>query len=285
MSDASVLIATTAAKKLVDAIDFPLQLQIPPGRSSAGLGEAELTITAGDGPLGDDEMPEISGPFEAFIGDMAKRAMDGTLDARTGNAEQLAALKVIGKTLAQKGEGALYAKGADEVKKALGVLITKASVSFEVQWVKVQMDRPTVLMANPITASKIGVYVQARVKACIRIFGRRVCVTVTSPRIRLEARAATLSLSGAGPRVMAQPAFKDLDIVIRIRIWKWTFSIRIGITGLVNEQLRRQGPILVADLAALEQDIPYSRKKLVIASFAFATDPKGLLIDASMKVQ
>lgn len=284
MSDASVLIATAAAKKLVDAIDFPLMMQIPSGRS-IGLGEADLGIAASDGAPGDDEIPEISSGFEAFIGDMAKRAIDGTIDSRAGTAEELAALKVIGQNLEAKGEGGLYGKGTDDVKKALGVLLTKRSVSFDVQWVKLELDKPTVQMANPITASKIGCRVQVRVKACIRIFGRKICVTVTSPRIRLEARAATLALSGAGAKVMAQPAFKDLDVVIKIRIWKWTFSIRIGVTGLVNEQLRRQGPILIADLSALEQDIPYSRKRLAIAGFAFGTDPKGLQIDATMKVQ
>lgn len=286
MTDARVMLATAAARKLVDAINFPLLIQIPAARA-AGLGQADIEVASGDASAqsDDNEVPEISQEFEQFIATMAQRAVDGTLDGRAGTSEQLAALKTIGGYLGGNKERALYGPEADEVKAALAVLVTRMSISVEVQWVKVELDRPTVTMANPIVANQFACRVQARVRACLKLYGKKVCVSVTSPRIRLEARAATFALSAAGARVLGQPSFNDLDIVIKIRIWKWTYSIRIGVTSLVNEQLRKQGPIQIADLGPLEQGIPYSGRKLAISSLSFADVTEGLGIDAVMQVK
>ena len=81
------------------------------------------------------------------------------------------------------------------------------------------------------------------------------------------------------------PRFKDLDIVITIKVFKWRIKIPIGITSMVNREVRKKGPIELIDLSPFEQEIPYSNKKAKIDRITINGDPKGLLIKSDMKVE
>jgi hypothetical protein len=151
--------------------------------------------------------------------------------------------------------------------------------------VKVEVGKPVLALGNPIVMSKMTFKVQARVKGCIKVLGKKYCATVTSPWVHLEAREGLLELSSAGARISVLPQFRDLDIVVKIRIWKWTIEIRVGVTTLVNKQLRKQGPIQMLDLSAFEQAIPYSTKKVAFESVDFPSDPSGLVVSASMTIK
>jgi len=140
-------------------------------------------------------------------------------------------------------------------------------------------------IGNPISLSKMACKVQAKIRACIKVFGNKICVSVTTPKIHLEGRAANLTLSSRGPVTYAQAQFSDLDIVIRIKIWKWHFTIKIGITSLVNKELRKLGPIKLIDLTPLEQAVPFSTKKVTISDLAYSSKDAGLLIGVGMEVK
>lgn len=288
--DVSVLIATSLARKVVDAIPFPVLIRIPSTLMKDGeeqLGEAELEFIKA-GSEREEDVPELSEINEAFavgITEMVQRVRDGTVDESSADPEQLKALKALASVLdANPDKGAFYKADPGEIDRALSELVSKKWVSVEVEWVKVEIDKPAVTLSNPILLTGMVFHVQARVKACIKVLGKKYCATVTSPRIRLEARQGRLELGSIGAKVTALPQFKDLDIVLKIKIWKWTIKVSIGITTLVNKQLKKQGPIQLLDLSAFEQNIPYSTKRVSFDSLDFPADPKGLVTRAAMKI-
>jgi hypothetical protein len=289
--DVGVLVATALARRVMDAIPFPISIRIPSARAEqegdGELGEADLEFT----PIrteGEDDLPELSeinDTFASGISEMVQRVREGTVDESSADPAQLKALKALAAVLdANPDKAAFYQANPGDIDAALTELVSKRWVDVNVEWVKVEIERPLLTLSNPILLSNMVVHVQAKVKACIKVLGKKFCATVTSPRLRLEARQARLELGSSGAKVTALPQFKDLDIVLKIKIWKWTVKVTVGITGLVNKQLRKQGPIQLLDLSAFEQTIPYSTKRVTFESFEFPADPKGLLARASMKV-
>jgi hypothetical protein len=290
--DVSVLVATSLARRVMDAIPFPILVRIPSPRTeeegSDELGEAELVFTNVGGER-EEDLPELSEVNETFafgINEMVQRVREGTIDESSADPAQLKALKTLARVLdANPDKSAYYSADPAEIDGALSELVSRRWVSADVEWVKVEIDKPNLTLSNPILLTGMTFHVQARVKACIKILGKKFCATVTSPRIRLEAREGRLELGSSSAKVTALPQFKDLDIVLKIRIWKWTVKVKVGITSLVNKQLKKQGPIQLLDLSAFEQPIPYSSKRVSFDSFEFPADPKGLSLIAAMKIK
>jgi hypothetical protein len=284
--DVTVTVTSPLAQLVLDAIDFPVLLQVPSSKID-GLGEPTIQVNSSDSHRPEDEVPELSDAFERAILEMAKRARDGAIDESAGSKDELKALQTLASVIGDKDnqDAPIYESTTDEIKEALSVIVTAKSVSVDVEWVKIEVEKPHIKLGNPIVLSDISVRVQARIKACISIFGKKYCIHVTTPRVHLEARNAFLQLLAQGPIVSALPHFEDLDIVISIKIWKWTFTIRIGITGIVNNQLKKQGPIALIDLSAFEQGIPFSSKKLKISDLRFPALPKDLEAAISMAIE
>jgi len=110
-------------------------------------------------------------------------------------------------------------------------------------------------MGNPLTLKDLRFAVRARLRGCIRIFGRESCVTVTTPRIRFEGRKAALFFDVVGTRIYGRAKVSNIDFVWRIRILRWTVSIRVGVTGLINRQLAGKRPLL-ADFSTVAIAVP-----------------------------
>jgi len=289
--DVGVLVATALARRVVDAIDFPVLIRIPSprteGEGAEPMGEAELEFFRADtSPESEElELSEVNEAFANGISEMVQRVREGTIDESSVDPAQLAAMRTLVKATDASGDkAAFYKADPEEIDRALSELVSRRWVSVEVEWVKVEVGKPDITLANPILLSGMSFRVQARVKGCIKVLGKKYCASVTSPWVRLEARQGRLELMADGPRIKALPQLRDLDIVVKIRIWKWTIKVRVGITSLVNKQLKKQGPILLLDLSALEQPVPFSSKKLRIDAFDFPSDQNGLLARASMSI-
>lgn len=289
--DVSVLIATSLARRVVDAIPFPVRVQIPSARTQETgeieLGEAELDFIYARNEREEDtpEVLEISEAFAAGIVEMIQRVRDGAYDESSADPLQLKALRtLLALQDAHPGNSGFFKANSDEIDKALGELISKQSVSVDVQWVKVDVEKPALTLASKIQLANMTMHVQARLKACIKIIGMKYCASLTTPRIRLEAREALLELGSSAAKVTASPKIKDLDIIVKVKIWKWEVKIKVGITGIVNKQLKKQGPIQILDLGLFEQKIPFSSSRVSFDSFDFPDDPKGLVARAMMRI-
>ncbi|WP_152236919.1 hypothetical protein [Xanthomonas sp. LMG 12460] len=289
--DVSILIATSLARRVVDAIQFPIQIKTPAARTQEEggnrLGDAELEFikVGSEREEGVPEISEMSETFAAGIMEMVQRVRDGEYDESSADPAQLNALRTLMAVQdANPGNSVFFKVSSDEIDGALSELVSKRSVSIDVEWVKVDVEKPLLTLSNPILISDMTMHVQAKVSACIKLLGKKYCASLTSPRIRLEARQGFLELESRAAKVTVVPRFKDLDIVVKIKIWKWTVKIKVGITGIVNKQLNKQGPIQVLDLSLFEQQIPFSSKRVSFDSFDFPADPKGLSVRASMRI-
>lgn len=289
--DVSILIATSLARRVVDAIQFPIQIKTPAARTQEEggnrLGDAELEFikVGSEREEGVPEISEMSETFAAGIMEMVQRVRDGEYDESSADPAQLNALRTLMAVQdANLGNSVFFKVSSDEIDGALSELVSKRSVSIDVEWVKVDVEKPLLTLSNPILISDMTMHVQAKVSACIKLLGKKYCASLTSPRIRLEARQGFLELESRAAKVTVVPRFKDLDIVVKIKIWKWTVKIKVGITGIVNKQLNKQGPIQVLDLSLFEQQIPFSSKRASFDSFDFHADPKGLSVRASMRI-
>lgn len=294
-ADAELLVTSALGMKVLNAIDFPLLIEVSPTAAASSsaepsLGEADVVdIQPGADRPGEAVVgiPEIDEAFEAVIVRAVNDFRDGTLDPRGLDADERAALEVLAaRSAAEANLRVALRTGGQDTEAALRQLIAAPRLEFDVLWVKFEVEsRPTLRLATPIELGAMTTRIQAKFEACIRVFGRRICVRPTTPRIRIDNRRALLDLAGAGPVVTATPRFEDVDLVIKISILGFSFTIRIGVTGLVNAQLRKQGPIELLNLSTFEQPVPYSTKRLKIDAFDFVTDPRGLLTAVSTVVR
>ena len=287
--DIDVVVADVLAQKVLDAVDFPISIKIPSQKTEAedmALGESEVVVTSVEPKAAVVDIPELSAALENAILDVAKQVRDGSIDLKDEDPEKIKALKLIAATIPGPGkeETDIIINASEEVGKAIGILLDKTAVSVDVLWVKVEVSKPKLKLGNPIVLSGMACKVQAKIQACIRVLGKRFCIKVTTPQIQLEARELALTLTNVGPVTYALPKFTDLDIVIKIKIFKWYFTIRIGITSVVNEQLRKEGPIKLLDLSYLEQTVPYSLKNIKVKNTEYVGSGSGLVIGVEMDV-
>jgi hypothetical protein len=286
--DVKVLVDAALGQKVIDAINFPVVIQLPSRGSlpSETVGDADIRgvdqTPAGPSTL---EITELGESFSEEILRLAQEMKLGHFDPALKKTEP-EAWEAISAIAAIEGDRrqVLISNPSDDVGALIGKMLGKA-VSVEVLWVKFEASKPTLTLGNPIRLSNVVVYVQAKIEACIKILGKKFCVRVTSPRVRIEGRQATIALASRGAVVVGTPRFDDVDIVIRVKIWKFTYNIRVGITGIVNAQLQKQGPVKVLDLSALEQDVPYSNKKLHVDAIDVFQDPVGMRAEVALSAR
>jgi hypothetical protein len=288
-ADVGLLVANELGTKVLDAIQFPIKLEIKPLVAllpDGGLGAASVEVEQreGDAP----EFFEISKVFESHIVSLAQELNRGSLDLSQEMQEDIDALKAIAASVldgtnVRDNMYSLMDRGA--VKNALRQLFKTSAVDINIQWVRLEIEKPSLRLQNPIALERIVLKIQVQVKACVKIFGRRVCVTATSPNVRIEGRQALLKLFGQGSKILATPEFRDIDIVIKIKILGLSFDVRIGITTLINGQLQGQAPILIMDLSTFEQPVPFSNKRLRITGFDFPSVPDGLGVNTKIEIQ
>jgi hypothetical protein len=160
----------------------------------------------------------------------------------------------------------------------------KKLITTELIWVKIELDKPGFVLGDPIVIKDMVVRVQVRFRACGKIFGKRLTKTFTTELIRLEARQLALALRTSGAKVEGLPSFTDVDVVLNFSLFGFAFTSQPEITSIINTQLHKRGPLEILDLSSFEKEIPFSRSKLGVSSIAFASDPKGLIINMAMTV-
>lgn len=294
--DIELLVDKSMGQKALNAVDFPLEVRFPLNRASL----SEETYSLGEADIGDIEFlspgqdinlvesSDLSEAFEKAILSTVKSYRDGSLNIKDLESDERKAIELISKAIPsdQPTDIAILQGKDGDVKKALELLITKKRIKFEVLWVRFKVvNRPNLKLSNPIELSGLSTRTKAKAQACVRAFGKWWCAKATTPWIRIDGRYVYLDMSSSGAVVKAMPRFKDPDIVITIKVFKWRIKIPIGITSMVNREVRKKGPIELIDLSPFEQEIPYSNKKAKIDRITINGDPKGLLIKSDMKVE
>lgn len=266
MADFIATLTSSLANDLFGSLNYPYRMRIDGNVVAAeAVDPTDSEVEVDWLPL---STPEESQGFEADLEPLLDAVIEACLDRRsavpflaeepdveaealvapytgddgTGGGVELAAIKsrmVQDPTFAEKLE-----------------IFLKARLGAGIDWIEAELSQmPASAMGNPLTLSNLRVAVRARAKACIRIFGRQICVSATSPWIRFEGQRALLFLDVVGTKILGRARVSNLDFVMTIRILGRTIKIRIGVTGLVNNQLARQRPLL-ADFGTVRIAVP-----------------------------
>lgn len=295
-ADVDIVVDKALGQKILSAVEFPLQVEFPSSLSTQAfmepsLGDAEMQGEIEFLPPGREvsllDEDEVGAAIEDAINQAIESRKNGTLDESLLDEDERKALDLLSRHTEKGGivSSSLLSKNNDDIGKALQLLINKSRIKFELIWLKFRIpERPNLTVSNPIVISDITTRTQMKVKACIRV-GKWWCARPTTPWIHADGKQLFLELLSQGAIVSAMPRFKDLDLVIKIKIYRWTIKIPIGVTTIVNQEIRKRGPIQIMDLSAFEQSIPYSGKKALIESILFSSDPKGLVVKATMVIK
>lgn len=287
-----LLVANSLGSGVLDAIDFPLTIRIPErslDESSDAIDEAASShpVPSKDKPSADNFVSELSESAEEAVLDAVRSYRNGTLDVSSIDKDQLDAIKTLSDQITDDNNIKAGILNGDKarVRNALEVLVSKGWFKFNVLWVKIVVNKPGLTLGNPISLNGMKITVQVKVEACVKILWKWVCATWTSPKVGLEARTARVELSGKGATVVGLPQFQDLDIVLKFTVLGHTFEIKIGVTTIVNNELKKKGPVEIVDLSGLEQEVPYSKKKIKLSQLSFPQNGAGLMIKGSVVIQ
>jgi hypothetical protein len=264
MADLVVSVTSSLANDLFGSLNYPFRMRVE-GNALSDKAVADragevsidwLAPSAPDEGFAADLEPLLDGAINAYLdnlspspflaqeqdGEVAAIVQPYAVDEAPSRPAQLAAIK------ARMGQDSSF---GDKLETFL-----KSRLDAGIDWIEAELSQmPSSAMGNPVTLGSLRVAVRARAKACIRVFGREVCASATSPWIRFEGQQAALFLDVEGTRILGRARVADLDFVMTIRILRWEIKIRIGVTGLVNGQLARQRPLL-ADFGTVRITVP-----------------------------
>lgn len=268
MADLSIAIDTSLARDLFSSLDYPYRMRVgnkllADDMAALDFGnEAELDWDADVDQWPDDQVSDFdAGPMlEAMIDGYLEKSGTEKFLVEDDDAEASALVAPYASGIDFTGADAiaqvLARMDADSAFEAKATAFFQSRLGGSVDWVEAELsEKPDVAMGNPLTLSRLRFAVRARLKGCIRVFGRQICVSVTTPWIRFEGRRAALFFDVVGTRILGRAKVSDIDFVWRIRILSWTVTIRVGVTGIINSQLASQRPVL-ADFSTVAIAVP-----------------------------
>jgi hypothetical protein len=278
MADLIATVTSSLANDLFGSLNYPFRMRVDGNMalakdSGAKDSGSETALAEDSGSEVDiDWLPAKSAEedhgFEADLEPLLDALIEACLESQSGaplmasepdaEAEALVQPYLAGDDTGRAGQiaGVKARMAQDAAFAAKLETFLKARLGAGIDWVEAELSQmPASAMGNPLTLSNLRLAVRARARACIRIFGRKICVSATSPWIRFEGRRAALFLDVVGTKIFGRAQLSDLDFVMTIRILGRNIKIRIGVTGLVNRQLARQRPLL-ADFGNVRITVP-----------------------------
>lgn len=235
---------------------------------------------------------DLRGLFDPSLGDESILVPGQTRPKRIVDLtkEDIAALEAEGDRTSDWGLGHLWKQIKKVLKKVADTFVRnfmaflKKYFRFTLIWSEVRLDKlPTVVMSNPVRLNKVVMHARVRIEACIKLDRWR-CADITSPWVRFEAKGIDLEFSAKDLVVFGQPSVRGLDFVIKISLFGYTFNIDIGITGMVNKELKKKGPQEIVDLTGFEFAFATLGRKFVAEQIGFSATSTWIEADLTGKV-
>lgn len=257
---------------LLDQLSYPLTVQLPSGHGLAdtdGEFASDFAWAPDDGRADavEDEADIGAAILAAAVqGYLAAEAGGGAPDPSDRELYDLIAAHV-GSSLIATEDTVMAALEADSAAFAPALAESLARVaSVAIRWVKVTVvQRPSASLGNPIRIGNLRLKVQAKVRVCVRVFGRNYCTDVTSPNVEFLAQEVRVALQTRGLQIWAVPSIKNIDLVIRVRILGVSFTFTIGVTGVVNGLLKDKS-VMVFDAGALRFPLPTLNRAFAVTA-------------------
>ncbi len=257
---------------LLDQLSYPFTVQLPSSRAGAAT-EGEFAATHSWSP--DDGRADAVEDEADIGGAILAGAIQGFLEAEAGGVApdpsdrelyDLIAARV-GTSRGSTEDMVVAALEADRAAFAPALANALARVaSLDIRWVKVTvMNRPSGALGNPIRIGNLRLKVQAKVRVCVRVFGRNYCTDITSPNVEFQAQEVRVALQMRGLQIWAVPSIKNIDLVIRVRILGVSFTFTIGVTGVVNGLLKDKS-VMVFDAGVLRFPLPSLNRAFAVTA-------------------
>lgn len=256
MSDISIAIDSSLLKKLFDSLKYPWRKKITPSFIGAKRFADDLAVSRVEQTSEGDDLIDGSG----YIDDFINVYLDERQSIQTRGASESALLKLLDPYGARiqtndaearksiKAQLLADDKGGDRLEAFFQevFLKKKKSASVSVDWIEFELTQPPgSTLGNPIMLTGLKIGVRAKVSVCVRVFGRQICLRITTPWFRIEGRRVEASLTVDQLKLIARAKVDDVDFVIKIKIGPFKFKIKIGVTGHINRYLSQQAPVLV----------------------------------------
>lgn len=291
MTDIVAALGTTLAQGLFSSLDYPFRHRLDSDRMTSSDGETNLDFEIDPSPSheevvsGDDLLlasieafvaviPYAPGGRVSELGEVERRLYElfspyladtrvGTGDARAETGGARPVLQMSGSEI-QRGQrgGSVTQAILEAVEKSddFGERFAEFARSgpyFRIDWVELELsEEPKASLGNPIRLQGLKVAVRAKGKACVRVLGKEFCTpSITTRWLRAEAAELRVLLESRGLQVYGLPSASNVDITITLKIFKWTYTVRIGITTHVNRALAKQRPLLF-DASVLRLPVP-----------------------------
>jgi hypothetical protein len=296
-SDARISLDDAVLAKYLSAVDFPLTILSQPDRSTGSeaqsvMEDAETELAL----LGNSAAPEnvldgaslledaildelLAGDFHSEDKSIAK----GFFEAITAFKN-----KDVTDAITKKDRDALRVavtdllSGSVQLTGQLEQTLARAR-GLRVKWVETRiLTRPKATVADPIRLADLVLTIRASFEFCVNLLGHERCVSLTTPRIRLEGRRLDIVLSIQSPKLLGRPRFKDLDIVFRFKILGKTFRLKIGVTTIVNKALVKGDPLVILDLGSLTLPIFSTNKNFKVVAMSKSVSQKKLHVDVEL---
>ncbi len=289
-SDIQFFLNTQLAQKLLQSIEFPLEMHFLENDQAATAGPAHadsagVEDVAGEMPtiLPDqepEEKPASWGDFSVtFPQDMPGDDIEERLDTAdledtiAGISEDRSDLDLAGACVDDTPEGDTPERDrADSLpdKKRSRVEIMGLSLTV--------VSAPDVQIGNPVILSNLTLKVRAKLRVFVQLFGRWHSFPIKIPQVTLQGQAATLTLTARGTSIVATPELKDLDITTAVKVFKKHIPLKFSVSRFVNRQLERREPIPVVDLGTVSRSMVFGKGHPDVQVAALANRPEGLLV-------
>ncbi len=257
--DLQICVDAALGQKILAAVNFPLQVDLP----ASSFSDSDLEPYLDEDEAGDGKPTARE---DAAIQDSGKDELEEVIE------------DVVAYALA---EGQRDEQDSSQLKTPVDKKRTRVELT---ALSLIVPTAPTLTLSNPIVLSDLTVKIHAEIKACVRVFGKWRCVNASTPWMTLSGREATLQLSSAGAVVFATPVVEDIDMVVALKIFKWRLKCKLGITKIVNRELAKRGPIQLVDLSGLAQGMLFQGKQPCIEAITFASGKNGLVIRSCVAV-
>jgi hypothetical protein len=293
--DLELLLEKNVADKYLSEISYPHIETIDTSRSLRESGvEADIKIAEiGPGIPDLAELPELGANIEeqlaALLLDRDSQIYIASLGLPTKTfVDALVEKKAVAAAIAS-GESEKVRESirqeisADKALEQKMLTAMRDWIRVDVDWVKVRIDtKPQSVVSSPIVLSNLSLGLKARLRGCVKISSWFCTRFQEIGFIHLQAAKLTIAMLPRPPALFGQPSFNNLDIVWSFKLLGKTYTIRVGITTLVNRQL---GPFQLVDLSDFEVGIVGTNKKLKVEKIDTEAAADGLKVKVRLMVQ
>lgn len=257
MADVSISIGSSLATNLFSSLQYPWRKKLDGDRRQSDDGNIDFDVLepTDDTDLTVDEPAYVDAMIDAYLDNAGTPTREGSTEQAISDLIK----PYISNTAGTRDEARQAIKNAMENDSDFaGRLYSVLGVSWKtkVDWIEFELSKaPGSHLGNPMALTDLKIAARAKIESCVSAWGWHGCLRMTTEWFRFEGRKAQVELGVYGLQIKAKASTSDIDFIIKIKIWKFSTKIRIGITKYVNKYLAKMHPV-VLDLGAIRVKVP-----------------------------